>query len=169
MENTEQNPEHHPEGDVFTHSMLAVEMAGELKEHSKNPLAFMYAALCHDVGKVNSTQVQADGKITAYGHAEVGEKMIAETLKNITKLFNEHFNEKATTASVNSRRNNMKKGIVTTKASNKNLWTQEDDNFVRTHYKTLTDGEIGKKLGRSNQAVGKRALHLGLREKRVWG
>ena len=88
MKNTEQNPEHHPEGDVFTHSMLAVEMAGELKEHSKNPLAFMYAALCHDVGKVNSTQVQADGKITSYGHAEVGEKMIAETLKNITKETN---------------------------------------------------------------------------------
>ena len=63
----------------------------------------------------------------------------------------------------------MKNGIITTKESNKNLWTQEDDNFVRTHYKTLTDGEIGKRLGRSNQAVGKRALYLGLREKRVWG
>ena len=48
-------------------------------------------------------------------------------------------------------------------------WTQEDDNVIMTHYKTLTDGEIGKRLGRSNQAVGKRALHLGLREKRVWG
>ena len=90
-------------------------------------------------------------------------------VKILTKLFNEHFNEKATTASVNSRRNNMKKGIVTTKAANKRLWTQEDDNVIMTHYKTLTDGEIGKRLGRSNQAVGKRALHLGLREKRVWG
>ena len=89
-------------------------------------------------------------------------------VKILTKLFNEHFNEKATTASVNSRRNNIKNGIVRTKASNKNLWTQEDDNVIMTHYKTLTDGEIGKRLGRSNQAVGKRALHLGLREKRVW-
>ena len=90
-------------------------------------------------------------------------------VKILTKAFNEHFNEKATTASINTKRNNMKNGIVTTKESNKNLWTQEDDDFVRTHYKTLTDSEIGKKLGRSNQAVGKRALHLGLREKRVWG
>ena len=90
-------------------------------------------------------------------------------VKRLTKLFNEHFNEKATTASVNSRRNNMKNGIVTTKEANKRLWTQEDDNVIMTHYKTLTDGEIGKRLGRSNQAVGKRALHLGLREKRVWG
>ena len=89
-------------------------------------------------------------------------------VKILTKLFNEHFNEKATTASVNSRRNNMKNGIVTTKEANKRLWTQEDDNVIMTHYKTLTDGEIGKRLGRSNQAVGKRALHLGLREKRVW-
>ena len=90
-------------------------------------------------------------------------------VKILTKLFNEHFNEKATTASINTKRNNMKNGIVTTKESNKNLWTQEDDDFVRTHYKTLTDTEIGKRLGRSSPAVGKRALHLGLREKRVWG
>lgn len=90
-------------------------------------------------------------------------------VKILTKLFNEHFNEKATTASINTKRNNMKNGIVTTKESNKHLWTQEDEDFIRTHYKTLTDSEIGKKLGRSSQAVGKRALHLGLREKRVLG
>ena len=88
-------------------------------------------------------------------------------VKILTKLFNEHFNEKATTASVNSRRNNMKNGIVRTKAANKRLWTQEDDDFVKAQHKTLTDAEIGRKLGRSRQAVSKRTLHLGLREKRV--
>ncbi len=88
--------------------------------------------------------------------------------KELTESFNRHFNEQATVSAINGRRNGLKNGKFTTRDSNKHLWTQEDDDFVRTHYNTLTESEIGKKIGRSRWAVNKRTLQLGLREKRVW-
>ena len=91
------------------------------------------------------------------------------SIRELTKNFNEHFNEQATESSVNGRRNDLKNGKVRTWDSNRHMWTQEDDDFVRTHYNTLTMTEIGRRIGRSNQAVSKRTLQLGLREKRVWG
>ena len=91
------------------------------------------------------------------------------TIRELTENFNKHFNEQATTAAINGRRNRLKNGNTSTWDSNRSLWTQEDDDFVRTHYKTLTTTEIGRRIGRSHQAVSKRTLHLGLREKRVWG
>ena len=90
------------------------------------------------------------------------------TIRELTENFNTHFNEQATTASINGRRNRLKNGNTSTWDSNRHLWTQEDDDFVRTHYNTLTTTEIGRRIGRSHQAVSKRTLHLGLREKRVF-
>jgi len=109
--------------------------------------------------KVSWTTTMND-YITEYRHLSIRE---------LTKNFNEHFNEQATESSVNGRRNGLKNGNVSTHDSNRHLWTQEDDDFVRIHYNTLTVTEIGRRIGRSHQAVSKRTLQLGLREKRVWG
>ena len=67
-----QNPKFHPEGDVFEHTMLVLDCAAALRARAKEPLAFMLAALLHDVGKRAATQVQPDGRITAYGHETLG-------------------------------------------------------------------------------------------------
>ena len=67
-----QNPAHHPEGDVFEHTMLVVDCAAALRNRAENPLAFMLAALAHDLGKAVATRIQPDGKITAYGHEVSG-------------------------------------------------------------------------------------------------
>lgn len=79
-----QNPIHHPEGDVFAHTMLVLDSAARLRAQARQPLAFMLAALVHDVGKITATQVQADGRITAYGHEVLGLADVERQLRRIT-------------------------------------------------------------------------------------
>ena len=37
-----QSPIHHPEGDVFNHTMMVIDEAAKLKNKAKNQLGFMY-------------------------------------------------------------------------------------------------------------------------------
>ncbi len=67
MKGVEQPPQFHPEGDVFTHTRLMLELM-----ESNNPLLAM-AVLLHDVGKP-STFVMKD-RIRFNRHNEVGKKM----------------------------------------------------------------------------------------------
>jgi tRNA nucleotidyltransferase (CCA-adding enzyme) len=79
-----QNPAYHPEGDVFEHTMLVLDCAAGLRDQAKQPLAFMLAALLHDLGKAVATQVQPDGKITAYGHERAGLELCERQLRRLT-------------------------------------------------------------------------------------
>jgi len=81
-----QNPAWHPEGDVFEHSMQALDAAALIahtytSEHQK--LVLMYAALCHDLGKATTTHL-VDGVIKSELHAPEGAKMVPQMLKRIT-------------------------------------------------------------------------------------
>jgi uncharacterized domain HDIG len=69
-----QQKEHHPEGDVFNHTMQVTDIAASVKRESKDPRAFMWAALLHDLGKIPTTKIRK-GKITAYDHDKEGEKL----------------------------------------------------------------------------------------------
>jgi poly(A) polymerase len=69
-----QNPEYHSEGDVFTHTLLALE---HLPKNASNVLRF--ALLFHDVGKATTTkeiEFQGKRKIVSYGHEVVGANMV---------------------------------------------------------------------------------------------
>jgi putative nucleotidyltransferase with HDIG domain len=77
---TEQSPEHHPEGNVWNHTMLVVDNAAEKKGESRNPRVFMWAALLHDLGKAPTTCIR-NGRITAYSHDIEGEKLAKAFLK----------------------------------------------------------------------------------------
>ena len=78
--NTAQDPRWHPEGDVWTHSMMAVdEMAMELKIRyeelrfdDSQKLILLFAILCHDLGKPLSTSIEKDGRIRSIGHERAG-------------------------------------------------------------------------------------------------
>lgn len=80
LKGTKQSPEHHPEGDAWIHTLLVVDIASKVKELSKNPMIFMWAALLHDIGKPKTTK-ERKGKITSYDHDKVGEKLAAEFLE----------------------------------------------------------------------------------------
>lgn len=80
-----QSPIHHPEGDVFNHTMMVVDEAAKLKDKSENSLGFMYSALCHDFGKVLTTTTKEDGKIISYNHERAGLKLVKKFLSRVTK------------------------------------------------------------------------------------
>lgn len=74
LKKIEQSPKHHAEGNVWNHTMLVVDKAAVRKNHSKNPRAFMWAALLHDIGKAPATKIRK-GRITAYDHDKYGEEL----------------------------------------------------------------------------------------------
>ena len=80
----EQNPRFHPEGDVFEHTMLVVDCAAALRDRAEWPLGFMLSALLHDLGKCVATEVQEDGRITAYGHEVQGLPLVELQLRRLT-------------------------------------------------------------------------------------
>ena len=66
----------HPEGNVMNHTLLVVDLAALCKDKTSWPLAFMWSALLHDIGKPLVTT--PEGK--APGHNESG-----------VKVFNQYF------------------------------------------------------------------------------
>lgn len=84
-----QSPIHHPEGDVFNHTMMVIDEAAKLKNKAKNPLGFMYSALCHDFGKVITTTIKDDGKIISYNHERAGLKLVKKFLNRIINKEND--------------------------------------------------------------------------------
>lgn len=79
----EQEPMHHPEGDVWNHTMLVLDQAAKLRSRAEEPLEFMLAALCHDFGKPQTTAV-IDGRIRAFGHEQAGVPIAEKFLSRIT-------------------------------------------------------------------------------------
>lgn len=68
-----QEPEWHPEGDVWIHTLLAIDVAkGEIAGLRKEKaLAVLLAVVCHDFGKPATTAV-VDGRIRSYEHEAAG-------------------------------------------------------------------------------------------------
>lgn len=67
-----QPPQYHPEGDVWTHTLLVLDQAAALRDQAADPLGLMLAALCHDLGKPDATREEADGRLHAIGHDAAG-------------------------------------------------------------------------------------------------
>lgn len=69
----QQEYEWHPEGDVWIHTMMAVDVAAELFRNGdlNHDLTVMFGALCHDLGKPATTQFET-GRWRAKGHEEAG-------------------------------------------------------------------------------------------------
>ncbi len=85
-----QEPEYHPEGDVWIHTMMSLdELARILKkeniEDEYRKLYLFYGILCHDFGKPFCTK-EINGKITSFKHESLG---IEPTISFLSKLTNE--------------------------------------------------------------------------------
>jgi putative nucleotidyltransferase with HDIG domain len=84
LEKTIQCTKWHGEGDVLAHTNLVIKEAYQLCREISDPIkkANLYlAALLHDVGKPLTTEVHANGKITAYGHEQMGVHIARDFLK----------------------------------------------------------------------------------------
>jgi putative nucleotidyltransferase with HDIG domain len=78
MKGVEQSPEYHPEGDVFTHTMLTLEYLDSPTE------TLAYGCLLHDVGKPVCIR-HDEARLTFYGHTEKGAAMAEEVLKRLKR------------------------------------------------------------------------------------
>ncbi len=74
---TPQDPEWHPEGDVWTHTLMVVDAAARIVRREQAHLskdeafAVVMGALCHDFGKPGTTRFEG-GRIRSRGHEEAG-------------------------------------------------------------------------------------------------
>lgn len=80
MKGCEQSPDHHPEGDVFVHTMICL---GHLEAGCSETLAF--GVLLHDVAKPPCAGVRPDGHRTFYGHTRDGARMAERILKRLRR------------------------------------------------------------------------------------
>lgn len=78
-----QPPKHHAEGDVWSHTMLVLDEAANLRSMAKDPLALMVSALVHDFGKIICTS-EIDGVYHAYNHETAGLPIIKRFLSRLT-------------------------------------------------------------------------------------
>ena len=74
LRGVEQDPEWHPEGDVWVHTLMVLDAAASLRvghPSGDDDLALMLAALCHDLGKPATTE-RIDGRVRSYRHDVAG-------------------------------------------------------------------------------------------------
>lgn len=87
LKGIKQDSEYHPEGDAYNHTMYVLDQASDLFPTGiGNPdryLPFMLSALCHDFGKVNTTEINNKGRICAINHEITGIPIANDFLNRI--------------------------------------------------------------------------------------
>jgi tRNA nucleotidyltransferase (CCA-adding enzyme) len=80
----EQEPDWHPEGDVWTHTLMVIDRARAVNADLPRPqlVAVMLGAVCHDLGKPATTAF-IDGKIRSPNHEEAG---VEPTVRLLNRL-----------------------------------------------------------------------------------
>ena len=74
---------YHAEGDAWTHTMMVLDEAVNLRQYSSNPLGFMITAITHDFGKAICTK-EVKGSIHAYQHETLGLPIINTFIHRLT-------------------------------------------------------------------------------------
>ncbi|MDZ4992851.1 HDIG domain-containing protein [Clostridium perfringens] len=82
LEKVQQEKKHHPEGNVWNHTLQVLDEAASLRELANNKREFMWAALLHDIGKKDTTKIRK-GRWTAYDHDRVGANLAKNILSNV--------------------------------------------------------------------------------------
>jgi poly(A) polymerase len=81
MRGVEQPPRFHPEGDVWQHSLIMMDILSKETAPHTNPI-LAWATLLHDVGKP-LTRSQDDRGIHFYGHTQIGESVASDILNRL--------------------------------------------------------------------------------------
>lgn len=80
-----QDPEWHPEGDVWEHTLMVVDRAAAMRSgERRHDLVLMFAALCHDLGKPATTR-RRQGRIVSPNHSEEGLAPTRRLMERLTR------------------------------------------------------------------------------------
>lgn len=82
LENIQQSPKHHPEGNVWIHTMMVVDNGVKYRNCVNNKKVYVWALLLHDLGKIKTTKMRK-GRWTSYDHDKVGEEEARTFLEKI--------------------------------------------------------------------------------------
>lgn len=79
-----QDPEWHPEGDVWTHTLMVMDEARRRNTDLARPeiAIIMLGAVCHDLGKPQTT-IHVDGRIKSPGHEAEGVELATRILDRL--------------------------------------------------------------------------------------
>lgn len=77
-----QKEKYHQEGDAFEHTMQSIDVAADINlyENDDEKLNILFAVLCHDLGKPQTT----DDNLSAKGYEQVSAKIAQKFLKKLT-------------------------------------------------------------------------------------
>ncbi len=78
-----QDPVFHPEGDVWEHTMKVLDAGALYRDRLLNPRYFMLSCLCHDLGKISTTEI-TNGRIHSYNHESAGLEAAGRFLQRFT-------------------------------------------------------------------------------------
>jgi poly(A) polymerase len=81
MQGVEQPPRFHPEGDVWQHTLIMLEILSKEKKSNVNP-ALAWGTLLHDVGKPVSRSEDENG-VHFYGHVKLGEDIADKIMQRL--------------------------------------------------------------------------------------
>ena len=93
LHQVEQPPRFHPEGDVWRHTLIMLELLPFNEKKKANP-ALAWAALLHDAGKAD-TKTEDEKGVHFYGHVKRGEEIAGQIMKrlrfsrNLTEIITE--------------------------------------------------------------------------------
>lgn len=135
---TPQEPEWHPEGDVWIHSMMVMDQAVNIAKRERfddeQSLQVIVGALCHDLGKPSTTHMgEKDGipRIRSLGHEEAGEKPAEILLDRFA------FGEKVKLAAMMCAKEHLKPGMLARQFSTGALTEEQYVNAVRKLIKRI--------------------------------
>lgn len=146
MIDTQQEPEWHPEGDVWIHTMMVVDAAASIAKRnaqSANPfeaftdeerLYIVLGALCHDLGKPSTTKMgEKDGKprIRSLGHEEAG----VEPTKSLLKKWD--FGQEALQVALAAAKEHLKPGMLSMQIDKGQMREEQYVNSVRKLLKRI--------------------------------
>lgn len=136
LADTPQEPEWHPEGDVWIHTLMVIDQATRIARDparnfsSDERLEIMICAICHDLGKPETTQT-IDGRIRSRGHEEAGVERARAFLGRLS------FGEHVMRAVIAITRDHLKPGMLSKQLDQGTLTETSYSNAVRKLVKRI--------------------------------
>lgn len=86
----------HPEGDVWTHTLMVMDVADRITRDlpKAKKLTVRLACLLHDLGKATTTEV-IDGRVRAHGHSEAGVPLALDVMTRLNVFSVDGFDVRA--------------------------------------------------------------------------